>query len=114
MDVASMSTCGDHGVFACHITTAVIFDQLACHGACTAKLRVVSEPGEVMRMSTKVRRFIRIILSHVPHWGGPRIIPARSSSVVAPQRKLEGAIRPGKLQTDVPPTQRSGDASVLP
>src|SRR5215469_5170544 len=67
-----------------------------------------------MRMSTKVRRFIRIILSHVPHWGGPRIIPARSSSVVAPQRKLEGAIRPGKLQTDVPLTQRSGDASVLP
>jgi hypothetical protein len=43
MDVASMSTSGDHGVFACHVTTAVIFDQLACHGACTAKLRVVSE-----------------------------------------------------------------------
>ena len=43
MDVASMSTCGDHGVFACHVTAAVIFDQLACHGAGTAKLRVVSE-----------------------------------------------------------------------
>ena len=38
-----MSTSGDHGAFACHVTTAVIFDQLACHGTCTAKLRVVSE-----------------------------------------------------------------------
>lgn len=38
-----MSTSGDHGAFACHVTTAVIFDQLACHGACMAKLRVVSE-----------------------------------------------------------------------
>jgi hypothetical protein len=43
MDVASMSTCGDHGVFACHVTAAVILDQLACHGACAVKLRVVRE-----------------------------------------------------------------------
>jgi hypothetical protein len=41
--VTSMSTCGDHGVFACDVTAAVIFDQLTCRGACTAKLRVVSE-----------------------------------------------------------------------
>jgi hypothetical protein len=38
-----MSTCGRHGVFACHVTAAVIFDQLACRSACTAKLWVVSE-----------------------------------------------------------------------
>jgi hypothetical protein len=43
MDVASMSTCGDQRVFARHVTTAVVFDQLACHSACTAKLRVASE-----------------------------------------------------------------------
>jgi hypothetical protein len=38
-----MSACGDHGVFTCYVAATVIFDQLACHGARTAKRRIVSE-----------------------------------------------------------------------
>jgi hypothetical protein len=38
-----MSACGDYGVFTCHVAATVIFDQLACRGARTAKRRIVSE-----------------------------------------------------------------------
>jgi hypothetical protein len=43
MDMASMPARGDYRVFTGHIAATVIFDQLACHGARTAKRRIVRE-----------------------------------------------------------------------
>src|SRR5215467_7209205 len=103
MDVASMSTCGDHGVFACHVTTAVIFDQLACHGACTAKLRVVSERRGSDEDEHQGQAFYQDHLIACPALGRAKDHTGPITVVVAPQRKLEVAIRPGKLQKNVPP-----------
>jgi len=43
MDTASMPARGDDRMFTRHIATTVIFDQLACHGARTAKRGIVPE-----------------------------------------------------------------------